>query len=231
MGGADMSSQVGGIVTSMSGMVQAIAGLSERDRLNSNRPKLGTYAGETANDLYYNKAANATEMPGQRQFEDKIGQAGAEGTYDVGRGAISSLNYTDNANKIVDKKMQAIQDLAGMFAEYKQKRLDALAGWNEKKIELEQQRFKVNTYDPWMMDYGEAIGNAQNGLNTTMSGIATWSGGSGGSTQTADLMGGTKSQGSSSQITSPKLSTQGLNTSGQDSLTNTLQGYRGQIKQ
>jgi hypothetical protein len=222
-GGMDKVSGIVGSVEGTAGLVQMIAGLIKKRQLQKNRPKLGVTAGETENTNLFKQAASATEMPGQRQFESKLGQATAEGIYDSGRSAISSLGATQSAIDLTGKKIQAIQDLAGQFAEFKQQRLNALANWNQQRIELEQQRFKVNTFDPWMQQYGEAVGNYQNGFNTFIQGGERIAGavGSGQGGQSQGYGGGVQ------QTMSSPLST---NYSPQNNLNNTLSGYRGQIK-
>ena len=155
------------------GLGQGIFGASRANKLWNNRPQLGVTAGEKNNDLLFNRQASATEMPGQKQTEEKLNQAVAEGMYGAQQSAPSSLNATQAAVDLSGKKMQAIQDLAGQFAEYKSQRMDALAGWNNQKTALEQQRFQVNQYDPWQMQYGKTVGNTQQGANAFTGGVDT----------------------------------------------------------
>jgi hypothetical protein len=112
-------------------------------------------------------------MPGQSQTEAKLNQTVAEGIYGAQQSASGSLNATQSAVDLSGKKMQAIQDLAGQFAEYKAQRQDALGQWNNQKSQNEMQRFQVNQYDPWMMKYGQAVGNTQQGANAFTGGVDT----------------------------------------------------------
>jgi patatin-like phospholipase/acyl hydrolase len=155
------------------GLGQGIFGAAKANKLWNNRPQLGVTAGEKNNDLLFNRQASATEMPGQKQTEEKLNQAVAEGMYGAQQSAPSSLNATQAAVDLSGKKMQAIQDLSGKWAEMKYQRQQALEAWNQQKIGLEQQRFQTNQYDPFMMQYGQAIGAKQQGANTFTSGIDT----------------------------------------------------------
>jgi len=158
-------------VKAVGGLIQGIGGARKQRNLWNTRPQLGVTAGETANDNLYNQMASATEMPGQRQFEDKLGQTYAEGVYDTQKGAISSLGATQGAVDLAGKKMQAVQDLAGQFAEYKAKRMDALGQWNNQKTNLETQRFDVNKMQPWGAKMNEAVSQKQQGFASAMGGL------------------------------------------------------------
>ena len=155
------------------GLGQGIFGAAKANKLWNNRPQLGVTAGEKNNDLLFNRQASATEMPGQKQTEEKLNQTVAEGIYGAQQSAPSSLNATQATVDLSGKKMQAIQDLSGKWAEMKYQRQQALEAWNQQKIGLEQQRFQTNQYDPFMMQYGQAIGAKQQGANTFTSGIDT----------------------------------------------------------
>ena len=230
MGTGQKVQAIAGTVEGVSGLVQMIAGLIKKRQLQKHRPTLGVTAGETENTALFKQSANATEMPGQRQFESKLGQATAQGIYDTGRSAVSSLGATQSAVDLTGKKMQAIQDLAGQFAEYKQQRLNALASWNQQRIDLEQQRFKVNTFDPWMQQYGEAVGNYQNGFQTFIQGGETIAGSSGGGNQQGSFQnynGGNSGLGTTG---ASRLNSSNANYNPQNNLNNTLSNYKGSIK-
>lgn len=147
---------------------QGIKGQKQQKDLWANRPQLGVTAGETAANTLYEQQAAATEMPGQRQFEDKMSQTMAEGIEASQRTSQSSLGATDTATKLAMAKIQSIQDLSSMFAEYKQKRMDQLAQWKEKQIDLEQQRFQVNKYEPWNIKMNEAVDRKKAGWEGLM---------------------------------------------------------------
>lgn len=146
------------------GAIQSIKGRKEQKKLWADRPQLGVTAGETEGTSLYKQMAAATEMPGQRRAEEKLGQAYAEGVSDISKTAISSLGATKGAVDLSGKKMQAIQDLAGQFAEYKSRRQDALGQWNRQRTELETQRFQVNQYEPWGQRMNEAVSRKQAGF-------------------------------------------------------------------
>lgn len=157
---------------------QGIKARKEEKKLDASQPKLGVTEGEIAANKLYEQQAAATEMPGQRQAEDKMSQAVAEGVEASQRSSISSLGATKSANDLAMAKIQSIQDLSMQFAEYKQKRMDQLAGWKEKQIDLEQQRFKVNEYDPWNVRKNENVSEkkaAWEGLAGTVDqGLGMW---------------------------------------------------------
>jgi hypothetical protein len=156
---------------SLFGLGQSIYGATQAGKLWRNRPQLGVTAGEKSNDVLFNQIPS--EMPGQKQTEAKLNQTVAEGIYGAQQSAPSSLNATQAAVDLSGKKMQAVQDLAGQFAEYKAQRQDALGQWNNQKTALEQQRFETNSYNPWMMKYGQAVGNTQQGANAFTGGVDT----------------------------------------------------------
>ena len=160
-------------IKAIGGLIQGIGGRKKQRSLWANRPQLGVTEGETANDALYSQMASATEMPGQRQFESKLGETYATGVYDTQKTAISSAGATQSAIDLSSRKTQAIQDLAGQFAEFKAKRQDALAGWNREKVGLEQQRFQVNEFDPWNVKMNEAVGQKQAGFASMGSGLDT----------------------------------------------------------
>jgi len=173
LGAIGVASLVASGLKAGAGLIQGIGGAKKQKQLWESRPQLGVTAGETANDQLYNQMASATEMPGQRQFEDKLGQTYAEGVSDINKTAISSLGATQGAIDLSGKKMQAVQDLAGMFAEFKAQRQTALGQWNTQKTELEQQRFDVNQMQPWGAKMNEAVGQKQAGFQSFGSGIDT----------------------------------------------------------
>lgn len=171
LGALGVASLVASGLKAGAGLIQGIGGARKQKQLWASRPQLGITAGETANDQLYNQLASATEMPGQRQFEDKLGQTYAEGVSDINKTAISSLGATQGAIDLSGKRMQAVQDLAGQFAEFKAQRQTALAGWNTQKTQLEQERFNVNEYQPWNVKMNEAVGQKQAGFQSFGSGL------------------------------------------------------------
>ena len=158
---------------SLFGLGQSIYGATQAGKLWRNRPQLGVTAGEKSNDLLFNRQANATEMPGQSQTEAKLNQTVAEGMYGAQQSAPSSLNTTQAAVDLSGKKMQAVQDLSGQWAEMKYQRQQALEAWNQQKIGLEQERFNVNQYEPWNIKMNEAVRQKQSGLQSLGNGIDT----------------------------------------------------------
>lgn len=168
-----IASLVAAGVKGIGGLIQGIGGANKQKNLWNNRPQLGVTAGETANDNLYNSMANVTEMPGQSQFVNKLDQTYAEGVSNAQKTAVSSLGATQGAIDLSGKKMDAIQNLAGQFAEFKNQRQSALSQWNNQKSQNEMQRFQVNQYDPWQMQYGQAVGQKQAGFNNMGSGVDT----------------------------------------------------------
>lgn len=164
---------LGGLAQTGIGLIQGIGGRREQKRLWKNRPQLGITEGEKSNDALYNLMAGATELPGQRQYEDKMGQAVAEGIYEGNRTAVSSLMANKNATDLYGKKIQAVQDLGLAFADYKQQRMQDLTKWNEQKTQLEQQRWNVNQYEPWNIKMNEATSRKQSGFATAWQGLDT----------------------------------------------------------
>lgn len=158
-------------IKGISGLVQGIGGAQKQRNLWNSRPILGTTEGEKSNDSLFRNLAASTELPGQQSFEDKLGQTYSQGVSDINKTAISSLGATQGAIDLSGKKMQAVQDLAGSFAEYKQKNTERLGAWNNQKSQNEMQRFQTNSYDPWQMQYGQAVGQKQAGFGNMGSGI------------------------------------------------------------
>jgi hypothetical protein len=153
------------------GLISGIGGRRKQNELWRNRPTLGVTAGESLNDSLYGQMASATELPGEQRYRDQMGEAVASGIYDAQRTATSSLGATQAAVDLNSKKMDAIRDLAGQFAEYKTQRMSDLAKWNTQKIDLEQQRWDVNQYQPWNIKMNEAIGQKKAGFQAFGQGI------------------------------------------------------------
>ena len=163
LGAIAIASLVASGLKGLAGLGQGLSGRKQQKDLWKNRPLLGVTEGEKENDNLYKQMASATEMPGQKRVEENLGQAYAEGVSDIQKTSQSGLMATQGAIDLSGKKMQAIQDLAGQFAEYKAQRQDALAGWNNQKSQMEQQRFQVNEYEPWNIKMNEAVGRKQAG--------------------------------------------------------------------
>ncbi len=153
------------------GLAQGITGMSAQKKLWRSRPVLGVTEGEKANDSLYRQLASATEIPGQARAEGKLSEAYSSGVYDAQRTANSSLGATQSAVDLASKKMNAVKDLAGQFADYKAQRMDALAGWNKEKIGLDQQRFDINQLQPWNTKMNEAIAQKQAGFGSAGSAV------------------------------------------------------------
>lgn len=166
-----MAALVAGGIKGIGGLIQGIGGARKQRDLWNNRPQLGVTAGETANNSLYKQMASATTMPGQQRAEEKLGETYANGVYNAQQSANSSLGATQAAIDLAGKKTSAISDLAGMFAEYKQKAMNNLGQWNNQQSQNEMQRFQVNQFDPWQMKYGEAVGQKQAGFTNAMNGL------------------------------------------------------------
>ncbi len=154
------------------GAAQGIGGAQRQKELWQNRPQLGITEGERANDSLYKQMASATEMPGQKQAESKLDRAVAEGVYGAQQGAVSSLGAQQASVDLAAKKIAAVSDLAGQFAEFKAQRQDALGAWNRQKTELEQQRWNVNEYEPWNIKMNEAVAAKQAGMQAFGQGVS-----------------------------------------------------------
>lgn len=168
-----IGSLIGAGVKAGVGLFQWAQAKQKQADLERNRPILYKSQAETDSEKLLSQMAFATEAPGQKQFEDKLGQTYAEGIYNAQKSSISSLNATQSAIDLSNKKTQAIQDLAGMFAESKYKRMDALVAGKRYTAEQDKERFQVNDYDQWMLKYGKATGNEQNGFNAMGSAMDT----------------------------------------------------------
>lgn len=158
-------------VKAVGGLIQGISGASRQRNLWNSRPQLGVTAGEKANDSLYTQMASATELPGENRYISKMDEAYSGGVYDAQQSATSSLGATQSAVDLAGKKISAVSDLAGAFAEYKQKAQQNLGQWNNQKSQNEMQRFETNQYNPWMMQYGEAVGQKQAGFANMTGGV------------------------------------------------------------
>ena len=169
--GVSIASIVGSGVKMGVGLYNLIKGRKEQKRLWQSRPKLGVTEGERENESLFNQWASATSMPGEQNYIDKMNEAVAGGVYDAQRTANSSLGATQAAVDLNGKKIQAIQDLAGQFAEFKAKRQSDLASWNNRQSELEMQRWDVNEFQPWNIKMNEAISRKQAGMQAFGQGV------------------------------------------------------------
>ena len=143
---------------------------ASRDLKNLKMPKYSTpeEIGQVT-DIFKQQAA-ATEMPGQKQFESNLGQAYAEGVGEAQKTASSSLMATGAAIDLSGKRMQAVQDLAGQFAEYKTQRQRDLAGALQTQADYKDQEFKLNEYDPYFIKRNELTDKRQAGVGNIFGG-------------------------------------------------------------
>lgn len=157
-----------GIAKSAFGIGQAIKANRELKNLKMPTYSMPEEIGQIT-DLY-KQQASATEMPGQRQYESRLDQAFGEGVSEAQKTSPSSLVATGAAVDLAGKRMQAIQDLAGVFAEYKAKRQDALAGALQTQADYKDQEFKLNKYDPYFIKRNELTGQRQSGVESMFGG-------------------------------------------------------------
>lgn len=171
LGALAIASLIGTAAKAVGGGIQGLFGAKKQKDLWANRPLLGVTEGEKANDQLYKQMASSTEMPGQRRFEEKLGETYSQGVYDTQKTATSGIGATQSAVDLASKKMAAVRDLAGQFADYKAQRMDALGRWNNEKTNLEQERFNVNELTPWGIKMNEAVDQKQQGFNAMGQGI------------------------------------------------------------
>lgn len=155
------------------GIGQLIKGSRDSKRLWKTMPTLGVTQGEKLNNNLYSQMASATELPGQRQYLEKIDQNNADALYQVQRSANSPYSATQAAMNLAQQKNNAVRDLALNFAQFKQQRMEDLAGWNKERINLDQQRWKTNFYDPWNMKMNEASEMKKAGMSNLFGAVDT----------------------------------------------------------
>jgi hypothetical protein len=153
------------------GGIQASRAKKRQNELWANRPQLGMTEGERQNNALYEKMANATQLPGYNNIMGNLDQSVASGIYDAQKSSISSLGATQAAVDLNSKKMDALRDLAGMFAEYKTGRMDALGRWNSMRADYETQRFDVNQFQPWGMQMNESVAGKKAGVTALGQGL------------------------------------------------------------
>lgn len=158
-----------GIAKSAFGIGQAIKANRELKGLQMPKYAMPEQIGQITD--IYNRQASATEMPGQKQFESNLDQAYSEGVSDVQKSAQSSLQVTGAAVDLSGKRMQAVQDLAGQFAEYKAARQRDLAGAKQNEADYKDQEFKLNQYDPYFIKRNELTGGRQAGVDSAFGGM------------------------------------------------------------
>ena len=147
------------------------AAKASRDLRNLKRPTYETPESLTQMGSYARQLAGATEMPGQRQYEEKLGQTQAEGVSNAMKFATSSLAGQNTAENLAAKKMQAIQDLGGMFAEYKAKRQQDLMGVMGQEAEDQRMKWDINQFQPYQIKMNELTDKRQMGWSNMFGGI------------------------------------------------------------
>jgi len=145
---------------------KASKGLRNLQQPQYQTPESLTQMGNLARQM-----ASATEMPGQRQVEDKLGQTQAEGVSNAMKFATSALAGQNAAENLASKKMQAIQDLGGMFAEYKSKRQQDLMNVMGQEAQDQQTKWNLNEYQPYQIKKNELTDQRQQGWNNMFGGV------------------------------------------------------------
>lgn len=118
----------------------------------------------------YRNMASASKMPGQEYAEARLNEAMAEGINEARKYSPSSVAMMGTVTDLAKKKMQAIQDLAGAFAEYKAKREAELARSLQTQADYKDLEFKLNKYDPYFIKRNELVSQKNAGVSNIFEG-------------------------------------------------------------
>jgi ABC-type multidrug transport system permease subunit len=169
LGAATIAQGALGLGKGIFGLFQAAK--ASRQLRNLEQPMYSTPESLTQMGNLARQMASSTELPGQRQYEDKLGQTQSEGVYNAMKFAKDSAAGQATAERLAQTKMQAIQDLGGMFAEYKYKNQQGLMNVMGQEAEDQRTKFQVNQYQPYMIKMNELTGQRQAGIDNLFGGV------------------------------------------------------------
>jgi hypothetical protein len=155
---------------SIFGAVQASNAKKRAKQMVADRPKYNIPEEyQKALGIYQNLAQG--EMPGQRQYENLIGESTARTMAGAERGAISSNVYQGSVETAQDKELQALQNLALMGVQYKTQVQQNLAGVQTQMGQLKDIQWQTNVMQPWEIQKNIETEQRQAGMQNLFGGL------------------------------------------------------------
>ena len=119
---------------------------------------------EYAQELEMRKQMAAQQqLPGQGYIEQNIGGATSQALSAAEKGAISSNVYQKSVGDILQKQINAFQDLGLQSAQWQQQQKENLMGTMQRGAGYSDQEFQFNKLQPWEMRMNDAVSRRQAG--------------------------------------------------------------------
>ena len=168
---------LGGLISGALGAGKAIFGAVQASRAKkkaaqmvADRPKYNIPEEyQKSLGIYQNLAAG--EMPGQKYYENLIGESTARAMTGAERGAISSNVYQGAVETAQDKELQALNNLALMGMQYKTQAQQNLAGAQSAMGQLKDVQWQTNVLQPWEIQKNIETEQRQAGMQNMFSGL------------------------------------------------------------
>ena len=159
-----------GLGKSIFGAVQASRAKKKAAQMVADRPKYNIPEEyQKSLGIYQNLAAG--EMPGQKYYENLIGESTARAMTGAEKGAISSNVYQGAVETAQDKELQALNNLALMGMQYKTQAQQNLAGAQSAMGQLKDVQWQTNVLQPWEIQKNIETEQRQAGMQNMFSGL------------------------------------------------------------
>lgn len=127
---------------------------------------------EYAQELEMRKQAAAQQqLPGQGYIEQNIGGATSQALSAAEKGAISSNVYQKSVGDILQKQLNAFQDLGLQSAQWQQSQKENLMNTMQRGAGYSDQEFMTNKLQPWEMKMNDAVSRRQAGGQMMFGGL------------------------------------------------------------
>ena len=110
------------------------------------------------------------QLPGQGYIEQNIGGATSQALSAAEKGAISSNVYQKSVGDILQKQLNAFQDLGLQSAQWQQANKENLMGTMQRGAGYSDQEFMTNKLQPWEMGMNDAVSRRQAGAQMMFGG-------------------------------------------------------------
>ncbi len=110
------------------------------------------------------------QLPGQGYIENNIGQAVASAMTGAERGAISSNTYQKSVGDILQKQINAYQDLGFQASQFQQQQKENYLGTLQRGAGYSDWEFNVNKLQPYEQKLNMAFSNRQAGMQNLFGG-------------------------------------------------------------
>jgi hypothetical protein len=112
-----------------------------------------------------------SQMPGQGYMEQNIGQSVAQALSASEKGAISSNSYQKSVGNILDKQLQAFQDLGMQSAQWQQRNKENYMSTLQRGADYSDTEWSENKLRPYETKLNMAFSNKQAGQQNLWGGM------------------------------------------------------------